>query len=625
MTAPGLRGALLATALALAATLAPLPAAADQVSTATAMQTDNGCVANAVENCTTFATYPVVLNVSVTSSDGTIPTGTVTIYNSTVWGATGNPIGTVTLDNNGNAQYQGPALPVGQYFLHATYNGDAAHALSASYVMPFNVQPLYDTVYLYWSSNTSQAGQPITYSIQVIGNIWGLTPTGTVYLYDQATLLASATLVGDTGPQATTSRATIVYALTTVGTHYVYVDYPGDANFEGGGSSSYPDITITQATPALSLSTSSSTSVAGQSITLTATLTNDAAPSGSVTFTDGGTVIGSAPISNDQAAFTTSSLSVGAHTLQATYAGDANNAAAASPTLTDTVAAAPTTTSLTDSRNSEPYYTPLTLTATVTSAGPAPTGTVTFYDGSTSIGSAPVAADGTASLSIQTLVVGAHSLTAAYSGDANDVASTSSALSQTVTQDGTTTGLTSSQNPDQYQSPTTVTATVTSTGPTPTGTVTFYDGSFAIATVTLGANGTATLNIQNLAIGSHNLTAVYMGDGNNLGSNSLVVTQTVTRDTTTTALTASATTISHGKTITFTATVTSSYSATPPTGTVTFWNGTTKLGTVTLVNGVARLNNNNLSTGTHNITATYAGSTTQAGSTSPVLVITITH
>jgi hypothetical protein len=286
---------------------------------------------------------------------------------------------------------------------------------------------------------------------------------------------------------------------------------------------------------------------------------------------------------------------------------------------------ASTTTTLTDSRNSEPYYAPVTFSATVGSAGPAPTGTVTFFDGPTAIGSVSVAADGTASLTIQTLGVGTHSITAAYSGDANNVASTSTVLSQTVTKDGTTIALTSSQNPDQYLSPTIVTATVVSTGPTPTGTVTFYDGNTAIGTVALAADGTATLSIQNLAIGSHNLMAVYMGDGNNLGSNSLTVAQTVTKDNTATALTASATTVQHGKTITYTARVTSSYSPTPPTGTVTFWNGTTSLGTVTLVNGVAKLNNSNLQVGTHNITATYNGSTTQSSSTSPVLVITITH
>jgi hypothetical protein len=55
MTALGWRRAVCATAFALALAAAPVPAAADQVPTSTAMQTNNGCVANGITNCTTFA------------------------------------------------------------------------------------------------------------------------------------------------------------------------------------------------------------------------------------------------------------------------------------------------------------------------------------------------------------------------------------------------------------------------------------------------------------------------------------------------------------------------------------------------------------------------------------------
>jgi hypothetical protein len=143
-------------ALALAAN--PAPAAADgQVATATALQTTNGCVAGSGQNCSTFAGDPLSLYVTVTSTDGTVPTGTVTIFDSTVWGGTGNPVGSVQLDSNGFARYDGPGLSAGQHFVHATYAGDATHALSASDVLFVAVELNYDAVYLNWSPNPFQA------------------------------------------------------------------------------------------------------------------------------------------------------------------------------------------------------------------------------------------------------------------------------------------------------------------------------------------------------------------------------------------------------------------------------------------------------------------------------------
>ena len=74
----------------------------------------------------------------------------------------------------------------------------------------------------------------------------------------------------------------------------------------------------------------------------------------------------------------------------------------------------------------------VTFTATVTGTG-TPTGTVTFLDGSTTLGTASLSASGAATFSDSSLAVGSHSITGSYSGDARNLASVSSALSQTVT------------------------------------------------------------------------------------------------------------------------------------------------------------------------------------------------
>jgi len=91
----------------------------------------------------------------------------------------------------------------------------------------------------------------------------------------------------------------------------------------------------------------------------------------------------------------------------------------------------------------------------------------------------------------------------------------------------TATALISSLNPSYSSQPLTLTATVTSqaTG-TPTGTVTFLDGTTQLGQVALGANGQAQFSTAALAVGSHSLTAQYSGDVN-FGASSGGLTQVV--------------------------------------------------------------------------------------------------
>src|SRR5207237_5612068 len=98
---------------------------------------------------------------------------------------------------------------------------------------------------------------------------------------------------------------------------------------------------------------------------------------------------------------------------------------------------------------------------------------------------------------------------------ANDAASTSLALTQTVNPAGTSSGLTSSPNPSTFGQSVALTATVSPS--TATGTVTFKDGSTSLGTGTL-SNGTATLTLSTLAMGPHSLTAVYGGEANEAAS-----------------------------------------------------------------------------------------------------------
>ena len=171
----------------------------------------------------------------------------------------------------------------------------------------------------------------------------------------------------------------------------------------------------------------------------------------------------------------------------------------------------------------------VTFTATVTGSKvrgvtTAPTGAVTFFDGTTKLGAAPLSS-GVAAFSTSTLAVGSHNITAQYSGDTNYVPTSSAVLVQVVGQVASSTSTpTPSANPSTFGQAVTFSATVSSavTGDTlvPTGKVTFNDGTTALGTGTLNSSGVATFQTSNLAVGTHSITAQYAGDANFTGSTS---------------------------------------------------------------------------------------------------------
>ena len=96
--------------------------------------------------------------------------------------------------------------------------------------------------------------------------------------------------------------------------------------------------------------------------------------------------------------------------------------------LTQSVNQTSSGTSLTSSVNPSAYGATVTFTAVVSGSGGTPTGTVTFKDGSTVLGSAALNGSGQAALAVSSLSVGSHAITASYGGDGNFPASTSPVL-----------------------------------------------------------------------------------------------------------------------------------------------------------------------------------------------------
>ena len=97
-----------------------------------------------------------------------------------------------------------------------------------------------------------------------------------------------------------------------------------------------------------------------------------------------------------------------------------------------------TSTLLASSSNPSAYGSAVTLTAAVQSQESNATGTVTFMNGSTVLGTAPATGPGVAAYTTSSLAAGMQTITAAYSGDSNNLSSTSTPLTQTVSQNGAT-------------------------------------------------------------------------------------------------------------------------------------------------------------------------------------------
>jgi Bacterial Ig-like domain (group 3)/FG-GAP-like repeat len=271
----------------------------------------------------------------------------------------------------------------------------------------------------------------------------------------------------------------------------------------------------------------------------------------------------------------------------------------------------PTTATLASSVNPSIFGEAVTFTAVVSSSSGTPTGTVVFLDGSTSLGRGALV-NGRASISISSLALGSHSITAAYQGSFGFSPSTSASLNQGVSKATSAISVASSVNPAFVNKSVTYTATVNSQyGGAVTGTVTFQDGGVTIATVALAGNQAAYTTSYTTA-GVHSITATYSGDGNNTGSTSATLTETIWKPTvpSKTVVTTSGSPSILGQPVTFTAKVTTSHGTIPDGELVTFYDGTKVLGSAALASGTAAFTTSALSVKKHTVKGAYAGDAT---------------
>ncbi|HEV2446891.1 MAG TPA: Ig-like domain repeat protein, partial [Candidatus Sulfopaludibacter sp.] len=224
---------------------------------------------------------------------------------------------------------------------------------------------------------------------------------------------------------------------------------------------------------------------------------------------------------------------------------------------------------------------------------------------------------------------GLHYISAVYQGDGNWTAATSSFVPENVTLAQTNTQISSSVNPSVYGQAVTFTVAVgvAFPGTVPaSGQVQLYDNTAAVGSAVSVSNGQASVTLTNLAPGTHNIIAQYVGNPSFATSSSGSITQTVNKAPTVTTLAAVPGTSSSSQSVSLTAVVSvSSPGAGTPTGTVQFMDTTsnTVLATapLTVVGGVftatATTNQLNQSGAPRLLTATYSGDANFAGSTSP--------
>jgi hypothetical protein len=256
-------------------------------------------------------------------------------------------------------------------------------------------------------------------------------------------------------------------------------------------------------------------------------------PTGKVVFKDNGTTIGPAVILNNLgiATITSISLTAGQNTITAEYSGDNNYGSSVSSPVTQTVKFS-TSTKVTSSLTTTAFGQSVTFTATVSSLGGTPNGTVTFKDVNTTLANGnDVLLDGTgkATFTTSSLSAGVHDISAVYNGN-NSFANSTGIITQRVNKADSTIKVASSSNPSKHGQSVTFTATVSAVSPgagIPTGKVTFKDGNNTLGTATLNALGIATYSTSSLSIGSHNITSTYMGDNNFNNAASVAISQTV--------------------------------------------------------------------------------------------------
>jgi len=607
----------------------------------------------------------VTLSATVTSSAGTVNSGTVTFTVSQGVTQIGSPTSPATVSGgSASASYTLPGgTSAGTYTITASYTGAGGFGSSSDNTHTLTVNAAgTTTTAANQTANFSSSSQVVSLSATVTSP-GGTVSAGTVTF----TVLNGVTPVGTATTSGTVSsgNASVNYTLpanTPIGTYTIQAVYNASTNFTTSTDTAHT-LTISAGTITTAANASATYNVNSQSVTLSATVTSSGGTvnSGTVTFTvsQGVTQIGSATspasVSNGSASATYTlpgGTNAGTYTITASYTGAGGFNSSSDNTHSLMVSAASTTTTAANQTASfSSTAQSVTLSATVTSAaGTVNAGTVTFtvLNGVTPVGTATTSSTvsgGNASVSYTipgNTPAGTYTIQAVYNGSTNFAGSSDN--SHTLTIGGGSTTTTASNATATYNANSqsvTLSATVTSTGGTVnSGTVTFtvsqgvtQIGSATSPAAVSGGSASASYTLPGgTNAGTYTITASYTGAGGFTSSSDNTHTLMVSAaSTTTTAANQTASFSSTAQSVTLSATVTSA-AGTVNAGTVTFTvlNGVTPVGTATTSATVSGGNASvsytipgNTPAGTYTIQAVYSGSTNFSGSSDNSHTLTI--
>ena len=531
---------------------------------------DNWSNANFVASATTLTLSPASIThgsqvsavVKVSSVSGT-PTGIVSINALAANGSVQN--GTLQ-----NGSYTGSLgnFPGGAYSVQAHYAGDGTFAPSDSNSVTLTVSPelsvttLGASLYTPSSGTTASIGNGASLAyggyLLIRANVAGVSgqgnATGNVTLSDSGTALD-----GGIFRLNSTSNTEDQTRNLSPGSHVISATYAGDSSFNPSTSSTFV-VNITKAQTASTLQVNLPVLSAAGTLVLTVQVAargygsggqqgfGALAPSGSVTFYSGGTVVGTANLNQQvypaystdsgTVAFTlpASQLIIGSNSITVSYGGDANYAASTSTATTVTVTGATQTasaTTLTLSSAAGAEGSAFSFMASVSPHSPLPTGSITFLSDGQPAGPSVTLASATASATNYNLTIapGTHLITAVYSGDPNYKSSASAPASFTLGSAAlpTTTSVTLTPSTAAQGTPVVIAAAITPAVPIPTGTAQLMlDGNlYGSPVLVTRATVSLTLLTGTLQSGSHIVRLFYSGDSDHQAAESTPVNLTI--------------------------------------------------------------------------------------------------
>lgn len=511
----------------------------------------------------------------------------------------------------GTASLQVAVLSPGTHTLAAEYLGDTVHAGSRAEAI-HRVDPAAAQISVTTAPSPSVFGQVVALSATVsTASPGGGTPAGSVTFFDGNTLLGSATL----NPAGVTS---IAATALTGGIHALSARFDGSTQ-HGGVTSAPREHTVNRANVSLTLDGSASSTVFGQSLSLTASaralLPGGGVPGGLMRFRTNTQTLGEVALdAAGVATFSVGNLSVGAHTISAEYLGTGDHAPATSPIRTHTVTPAATSIALAPLPATALYSAPLALVAQVSTLAPGSgtaQGSVVFLAGTTELGSATLDALGSARLQVTTLALGMQSISARYQGGGNHLASTSAAIGVLVERARASLVFSVTPSPSVYGEVVALFAAADSVAPasvTPTGSVRFYDGTVLLAERSLDAEGRALFTVSTLGGGLRGLRIEYDGDAFVAPADPQLRPHEVQRATPSMVLASTPNPSSPGATVRLQVDLAGPAGAAAPGGLVEFFDDQIALGSTTVdVQGRAVLDTAALPAGVRNLQAAYGG------------------